>query len=476
MAEGEQAKYEKVWAHERYRRVAPGEQAAAVFQQVAKPERDKWCIDFGAGTGRGSLMLRALCGLRVHMLDFAGNCLDKGVRAALADSEHFRFTQHDLTKPCPTKAEYGYCTDVMEHIPPEDVDVVLKNILAAARHVFFHISCAPDKLGKLIGEPLHLTVQPYAWWKERLQKAGCAIRWSKDLKHSCCFYVTRWANGRDIKQHSKVNTEDDEIAANVRANLDLQLPEIKPHEQQDTEILLVAGGPSLNQYEDDIKARRAAGMPLVTVNGAYNWCIERNIHPSAQIVLDAREFNKRFVLPVLPKCKYLLASQCHPDTVKQVPRDQVLLWHSGEHLQEVILAYDQERGISREWFPVPGGMTVVMRAFPLLIMLGFSRFHVYGLDSCIMDGEHHAYAQAENDSDKIATVKLTGSEREFFCHGWMITQAQEFIDIQRMIADVCQMKVYGDGLIAHIIETGARLATTITTKEAKDGRFSLDNL
>ena len=53
------------------------------------------------------------------MLDFAGNCLDEAVRADLGDG--FTFQQHDLNKPVPIHAQYGYCTDVMEHIPEQDI-------------------------------------------------------------------------------------------------------------------------------------------------------------------------------------------------------------------------------------------------------------------------------------------------------------------------------------------------------------------
>ena len=455
----EQAKYEKVWQHARYRETAPGEIVAGIFKQVAKPQRDEWCIDFGAGTGRGSLMVSVLCGLRMHMVDFADNCLDESMREALERSpERFKFTQHDLTKPLSLKAAYGYCTDVMEHIPPADVDAVLKNIVQSAKNVFFQIACQPDNLGVLIGEQLHLTVEQHDWWKERLKAAGCVVLWSKDYGGLyCSFYVTRYANGHDLVDISTLNVSDDEIARNIKANLALGLPEIRPYERQDKELMLLAGGPSLAQFEDDIKAKRADGIALVTTNGAYHWCIEHGLSPGAQIVLDGREFNKRFVEPPVVGCKYLLASQCHPDLVAAAPRSQTILWHAGSHqaVKDAVQEHDTLNGTTRDWYPVHGGMTVILRAIPLLLMLGYSKFHIYGFDSCLMDGKHHAYDQPENDQTGIADVRIRGSNLVFSCHGWMATQAQQFIDLHKMIADLCEMVVYGDGLIAHIIQTAA---------------------
>ena len=48
--------------------------------------------------------------------------------------------QDYLTKPIKHRAAYGYCTDVMEHIPTDDVAAVIENIMASAEKVFFLIS------------------------------------------------------------------------------------------------------------------------------------------------------------------------------------------------------------------------------------------------------------------------------------------------------------------------------------------------
>lgn len=183
--------YEKLWSMRGYRKVAPGEQAVETFVKVAAAAAGARIVDLGCGSGRASLKLASSCQMNVTMVDFAGNCLDDEVAAALAAGTHaLRFVEADLTKPLPVTAQYGFCTDVMEHIPPDKVDDVLDNCLAAAEHVFFQICTVEDTFGRAIGHPLHLTVQPYEWWLEQLGRRGCVIHWSESQGVNALFYVS----------------------------------------------------------------------------------------------------------------------------------------------------------------------------------------------------------------------------------------------------------------------------------------------
>jgi hypothetical protein len=89
-------------------------------------------------------------------------------------------------------------------------------------------------------------------------------------------------------------------------------------------------------------------------------------------------------------------------------------------------------------------------------MLGFTRFHLYGCDSCLAKDkmQHHVYAQPENDSQAVIPVKVTGG-RIFWCHPWMAAQAQQFIELIKFLGDEVDIAVYGDGLLKHILDAGA---------------------
>lgn len=451
----EALKYGKLWATDDYRAFAPGEAFAQQFVLTAKPARGARVIDFGCGTGRGAARLAGY-GLNVTMLDFVSNSLDAKVKAQVdAPDSSLHFLKADLEKPIPIAAEYGYCTDVMEHIPPDKVGVVLDNILKAAQHVWFSIALIDDSCGVLIGETLHLSVHPFAWWKEQFEKRDCKIAYAHDddgvYAH---FYVSAWQDGTDIVGHGVLNTEQQQIRANVEYNCAQGWTQAQPHESNDIECMILGGGPSMAAYEDEIRRNRADGVKLLTLNGAYNWAVHHGLMPSAQIVVDARPFNARFTRPVVEGCKYLISSQCDPSVFEGLPKERTFIWHTtAEMIQDILqLAYPLR------WWAIPGGSTVLLRAIPLMRMLGYRKFILYGCDSCLTGEVHHAYEQKENDSELVLPVVVNPGGRVFHCHPWMISQAQEFLDLIRYLGEEIELDVRGDGLLSHILNVGAERA------------------
>ena len=458
----EQQKYEKMWTVDDYREVSPGELAGNTFLSVAKPKRDSSVIDFGCGTGRGSFYLNFMGGLKTTMLDFAGNCLDQDVQNAMKNySERFDFIQHDLTKPSPVSAAYGYCTDVMEHIPEDDVDTVLYNILSSARQVFFRISTELDVMGPRFlkdgeGNPihLHLTVKDYGWWCQKFIEHGCTILHSENLGNAVDFYVTAWTQKLPDMD---VNTTESRVLENIKENAKWGCNSVLPHQvQEDAEIMLLCGGPSLNKYKDEIIQKYEAGTKIVTVNGAYNWCQENGLHKVNQCMLDSRPFNKRFVEPVNPDCFYFIGSGADPSVFEVLPPERTFYWHIYGNKDALdIISEEYPEAIS-----CMGGSTVALRAIILMRILGFKNQTIYGMDSCILDDKHHAYEQKENDHDEAIIVNIETDDgvcRPFRCQPWMALQAFEFIRMMDYASEEFNLTVKGDGLIAYIIETGAKL-------------------
>lgn len=157
----EQQKYVEMWHSEAYRKTAPGENHVDDAIRLLGMKPGESVIDFGCGTGRGAQALRDM-GMQVTAVDFAPNCLDRDVRVP--------FVQACLWDLPPMEANWGYCTDVMEHIPTEKVIDVIKGIAERVQGCYFAIAIRDDALGYITGKKLHLSLLEPLQWVTLLQQ------------------------------------------------------------------------------------------------------------------------------------------------------------------------------------------------------------------------------------------------------------------------------------------------------------------
>lgn len=176
---GERLKYERIWAVPEYAKHSPGKEICELFEEMCSPSGS--VIDLGSGSGKGAIALDQL-GLRVTMLDLTF----KG----LVPEAEFRKIEASLWGDWSGPYDWGYCTDVMEHIPIEYTMLVLDRIMSNCRSVFFHICLVPDGFGKVIGQPLHLTVMPFEWWRDKLGEFGKVVE-CRDLMANGVYHVAR---------------------------------------------------------------------------------------------------------------------------------------------------------------------------------------------------------------------------------------------------------------------------------------------
>ena len=254
----------------------------------------------------------------------------------------------------------------------------------------------------------------------------------------------------DLKFELTVSTDD--VLANVDANIRRGLPQVQPHNEQDQELAIVGGGWSLLDTVDELRTLAGSGVKVVTLNGSHGWCLDNGFRPSAHVQVDARAFNARFVERTHPDCVYLIASQSHPSVFDELERQgrRTLIFHCSGGDEEVELL---NKYYFRQWFLVIGGSTVALRAIPLLRMLGYKRFHLFGIDSCLRGDEHHAYPQAENDEHTTAIIEV--EDRKFRTTPWMHQQAKEFVGVIKGMGQLFELSIHGDGLLAHILKACA---------------------
>lgn len=166
VAAQERAKYAQIWSIPEYHDHSPGLESVDRFMNVLAPPAGASVIDLGAGACVAGMRFLAH-GLDPWFLDLTDTAVPPAVdrrRLILAP------LWADWAKG--RRWDYGFCCDVLEHIPTEYAMLVVERILAACDVAWLQVSLVPDSFGQRIGEPLHLTVQPFAWWLCRIAGLG----------------------------------------------------------------------------------------------------------------------------------------------------------------------------------------------------------------------------------------------------------------------------------------------------------------
>jgi SAM-dependent methyltransferase len=187
LLENERETYAELWSSVgAYAENSPGEQYLPVFLQVVGDWRGT-VLDAGTGSGKGALALKR-AGFDVRLCDVT----DAGL---VAEASALPFRQaclwSDFTSRFAPGFEFDwvYCTDVMEHIPPQFTMLAVYQMLKAARNgLFLTVSLVPDSFGVWAGKSLHQTVQSFDWWKQSLNEVGRVVD-ARDLISNAVFVV-----------------------------------------------------------------------------------------------------------------------------------------------------------------------------------------------------------------------------------------------------------------------------------------------
>lgn len=161
----EREKYQAMWNFASYLDYSPGLTNLKAAQSYFNYLPGNSVIDFGCGAG---FVVKELVetGVKARGIDIAPNAL----------AFEIPFTEACLWNIPDIVADYGYCCDVMEHIPTEKVSDVLAGISRSVLHgCFFAIDDHPDSKGALIGAKLHLTIKPIEWWLGKLQEHFASV-------------------------------------------------------------------------------------------------------------------------------------------------------------------------------------------------------------------------------------------------------------------------------------------------------------
>lgn len=234
----------------------------------------------------------------------------------------------------------------------------------------------------------------------------------------------------------------DELQRNIRGALARNLPELQPAiVSHDGTLVICGSGPSLPEYINEIREQREIDRrPIVACNGAHDFLCSKGIPPNLFLSVDPRD-------TILPNVSlknqdtiYLLASRCHPSVFDHLADCKIMVWHSWAPGEETE-AFKGHMGIG-------GGTTSGMRAIHVGYVLGFRKFILYGMDSCLAPDRMTKRFSGEK-AGRIVDVIVGG--KTFYTNIAMAQQANEFQSLIKVLSDATFVS-RGNGIITAILE------------------------
>ena len=237
---------------------------------------------------------------------------------------------------------------------------------------------------------------------------------------------------------------------NITANLPRGLLTIT--ELVDTcsgEVVIVGGGPSVDDEIETIKRLVFEGKKLMVIERMYSWCHANGLHPDYVAALDASEDVKDNFEHIQDGTIHFIVATSHPDVFDNVPRESTYLWSGSAGLHPDAHKIWRDNGYKS--IPVINtGGSVTLGSMYLSLVLGFRTIHLFGFD-CMMKSKEKAYAnnvtgvnmnrhyfEVEADGDIVWTCSSFLSFSQQFFRMVSLAKKAEMLD---------DIHVYGESLV-----------------------------
>ena len=78
------------------------------------------------------------------------------------------FRRDDI--PAGRQFDMVICSDVLEHVPEDEVDQLIERLFGYGRRGLASVCCRLAKKTFADGTNMHVTVQPYEWWGAQVRR------------------------------------------------------------------------------------------------------------------------------------------------------------------------------------------------------------------------------------------------------------------------------------------------------------------
>lgn len=262
----------------------------------------------------------------------------------------------------------------------------------------------------------------------------------------------------EVNQFGRV----EELHGHIRYALSLGLPEFTPALcPNDGTFVVVGSGPSLPSTYEGLREERAKGRPICSVKGTHDFLIQRGIEPDLFFTIDPRPRVDQISCKS-PNTIYVISSRCHPDMFKRLKDDNLILCHTYAEQDDADAIFEERdsKANGLKTFLLGGGTTSGTRAMILGYAMGFRKFVLYGMDSCLgpdrktkrFNGDQAGLISdirvGKYDGD---TEEVDPNARVFYTNQAMAQQAKDFERLYHEIPGIT-VESKGDGLLTAIIQ------------------------
>lgn len=305
----------------------------------------------------------------------------------------------------PEPAELVLCLDVLEHVEPECLEDVIKDLFRVTKRMgVFLIDTKPSTLILPDGRNAHLSLHTGEEWREKLAKYFDIVFIDKYQENvGITFYVKprmsleifdgieeKFKDSKEplnIMQYSMVEFGEWQNVNFYPSYLAYSLSQIdewfSPENQpvREERAAIVAYGSSLLETIEEL--RKGHYKYIFTTSGSHDLLIKNGIIPTHHIEIDWKPHKAEFTKNAHPDVTYMVSCTCHPDTINNVKRGKkaVLLFPS--HGPQITLP--------DESYVMPTGYDAGQTCIVVAKIMGFRKMDLFGFDySFTKDGHRHA--------------------------------------------------------------------------------------
>jgi len=238
------------------------------------------------------------------------------------------------------------------------------------------------------------------------------------------------------------------LYSNVQQNLAAKIPDIYELSGKSSgDLIILGGGPSVDLQVQQIKDLQTQGYPLTTIARMYPWCAIQGIAPDYVVSLDCSEEQEKSFTHLQPGVKYLFASVTRPSLLQMLDGEQCYIFDSKEN--DKMRNFRAQNGYTVATVINAGG-SVTISSLSVGMNLGFTDFHVFGLDLMVSDrNQTHAVG--------IAGESITFDYVDVIIKDEMILTTPSFLEFAQQTLDLVDaghqdgllksIKFYGDSLL-----------------------------